>query len=288
MRIYLECIQCIVRQAVEALEMSTPDTKLKDSIIREVLQKLSEIPFDKTPAHMGVEVHRIIKSRLGIRDPYRELKATYNRKALKLFPAMKEIVLRSKHPLETAVRLSIAGNTIDFGFHITNATIPLEEIIEDTLKRSFKIDHLKELSVAIDNASQILYLADNAKEIVFDRLLIEEIKGYSSRVLFAVKGHPIINDATIEDVRETGLTEIVRIITTGSDAPGTILETCNEKFINEFKRSDLIIAKGQSNYETLSDRDHNIFFLLKAKCPAIAYNLDVAVGDIIVKSGGKR
>lgn len=288
MRTYLECIQCIVRQAVEALEMSTPDTKLKDTIIREVLQKLSEIPFDKTPAHMGVEVHRIIKNRLGIRDPYRELKTTYNRKALKLFSAMKEIVLNSKNPLETAVRLSIAGNTIDFGFNITNATIPLEEIIEDTLKRPFRVDHLKELTLAIDNASQILYLADNAGEIVFDRLLIEEIKGYSRRVLLAVKGHPIINDATMEDVLETGLTRIVRTIDNGSDAPGTIVETCDENFINEFKRSDLIIAKGQSNYETLSDRDHNIFFLLKVKCPAIAYNLDVAVGDIIVKRGGKR
>ena len=131
-------------------------------------------------------------------------------------------------------------------------------------------------------AESILYLADNAGEIVFDKILIEQLG--PEKIKLAVKGGPVINDATIEDVEETGLTDLVRVISNGNDAPGTILGLCSEEFRHSFEEADLIIAKGQGNYESLSDFDKNIFFLLKAKCPVVANHLGCEVGSTVLHS----
>ena len=286
MKIYLGCIPCFARQAVEAAEMSTNNLKLREKIVREVLKAASVIPFDKTPTHMGKEIHRIIRNTLGENiDPYKHLKDKYNKKAMKIYPEMKKIVKKSNNPLETAVRIAIAGNIIDFGITTTDSIIHLMDIVNETLTRPFAINHFDKFIKDLENAKNILYLADNAGEIVFDRILIEEIPDYKNRITLAVKGHPIINDATIEDAKQTGLTEIVKVIENGGDAPGTILEECSKDFLEVFEKSDLIISKGQGNYETLSETHYNIYFLLKAKCPVIAGDLNVNVGDIIIKKG---
>jgi uncharacterized protein with ATP-grasp and redox domains len=130
-------------------------------------------------------------------------------------------------------------------------------------------------------AKDILYIADNAGEIVFDRLLIKQIG--PEKITFVVKGGPIINDATIEDAQAAGLTDLMKVIDTGDDAPGTILEFCSEDFQHCFEAADLVIAKGQGNYETLSNIDKNIFFLVKAKCPVIARDLGCEVGETILQ-----
>ena len=130
------------------------------------------------------------------------------------------------------------------------------------------------------NAQDILYLADNAGEIVFDRLLIEQLP--MQKITVVVKGFPIINDATMEDAVAAGLTEIVSVIDNGSDAPGTILEICSDAFVSRFEQADLIITKGQGNYETLSDIDKNIYFILKAKCPVIASDLGCPIGQMVL------
>lgn len=283
MRIYLDCIPCFARQALEAAEMATEDPELREVIIREALRKASEIPFDKSPPHMGMEIHRIIRGLIGNRDPYRNLKDMYNKKALELYPYMKDRVLHSADSLEAGVRIAIAGNIIDFGVEAKNSKINLKKVIEETLDQPFAINHFPEFKKALYSSKQILYITDNAGEIVCDRILIEELPEYKDRVIVAVKSEPVINDATMEDAEQAGLTGIVRVIENGSDAPGTILETCSKDFMRTFKESDLVIAKGQGNYESLSEEDHRIFFLLKAKCPVIARDLGVSVGDIIVR-----
>jgi len=264
--------------------MATDDEVLRQDIIRKALHALAEIPYDKTPPYAGVVIHRIVKEIVGDIDPYEELKTIYNQRALDLYDEMKEIVAQSQNTLETASRLAIAGNNIDFGFRSNSEHIDLHEAIDETLVRPLAINHLKQFKTSLDHATSILYIADNAGEIVFDRVLVEEIPDYRDRVTFAVRGAPILNDATMEDALETGVTDIVRVIDNGCDAPGTIIELCSEPFIEELKEADLIIAKGQGNYETLSDVPHNVFFLLKAKCPVIARDLDVRVGDLILES----
>ncbi|MGQ9616682.1 MAG: damage-control phosphatase ARMT1 family protein [Spirochaetota bacterium] len=288
MRIYLDCIPCFARQAVEAAEMATETLGLREKIVREILRKSAEIPFDKSPPYMGMEIHRTIRGILGNIDPYHKLKVTYNKRALEYYTFMKELLSRSADRLETAVRIAVAGNMIDFGINSKDTEIDIKKLINETLKQPFAINKIPEFKKALDRSRQILYLTDNAGEIVFDRLLIEEFPDYKDRVIVAVKSEPVINDATMEDAVQAGLTGTVRVIENGSDAPGTILEECSMEFLRTFNDSDLIIAKGQGNYESLSEKDHNIFFLLKAKCTVIARDLGVGVGDIIVKSGQTR
>ena len=127
----------------------------------------------------------------------------------------------------------------------------------------------------------MLYLADNAGEIVFDWLLLEQMP--VEKVTVAVRGSPVLNDATIADTQAAGIPGLVELIDNGSDAPGTILDDCSAEFRRRFDRTDLIIAKGQGNYETLNEVEKDIFFVLKAKCPVIARDLDCHVGSLILR-----
>ncbi len=137
----------------------------------------------------------------------------------------------------------------------------------------------KKFRKAISMAKSILYLADNTGEIVFDRLLIEQMP--LKKITLVVKGSPIINDACLVDAQVTGVADLVEVIDNGSDAPGTILAECSEDFKQRFEKADLIIAKGQGNYETLSDVKKDIFFVLKAKCSVIAKHIGCEVGNLV-------
>jgi uncharacterized protein with ATP-grasp and redox domains len=132
---------------------------------------------------------------------------------------------------------------------------------------------------SLNKAKKILYIADNAGETVLDKLLIEQIK---KPVKYAVRSKPIINDATIEDANDAGIDEIAEIVSSGCDAPGTILDLCSDEFRKIYENADLIISKGQGNYETLSGQTRPIFFLLKVKCPVIARDIDIKTGSIIL------
>lgn len=145
----------------------------------------------------------------------------------------------------------------------------------------FDCRQLEAFKEAVSQAERILFLADNAGEIAFDRLLIELLP--TEKVTVAVKGKPVINDATLEDARMTGLTDLVEVVDNGSDAPGTILASCSQAFRDRFEKAYLVIAKGQGNYESLSDSDKDIFFILKVKCPVIAQGLHCAAGSMILQ-----
>jgi len=281
MRSYLDCIPCFVRQSLEAARLVTSDEQICEQVVRRVLILAAEMDLNQSPPAMGGEIHRVIRQVTGKDDPYKEIKQKFNTLALRLYPDMKRIIAASAKPLETAVRLAIAGNIIDFGVSSSLKTAEVEETIEDSLKADFDMSGLEDFSAAVKKAEEILYLCDNAGEIVFDRLLIEQLP--HEKITCAVKGSPVINDATMEDAVIAGLTEMVQVIENGSDNPGTIPKACSEDFRNRFDRADLVIAKGQGNYETLSDVDKNIFFVLKAKCPVIARHLGCQVGTMVLR-----
>ena len=229
---------------------------------------------------MGQKIHRLIRELVGNDDPYRDLKKQHNRFALELYDLLEPTVHSTEDPLETAVRLAIAGNIIDLGVKTSISDSDIHKTINDSLTAPFDEAMVEQLRSDTECAQNILYLADNAGEIVFDRLLIEQLP--TEKVTVVVKGKPIINDATMDDAEFVGLTKIVEVIDNGSDAPGTILETCSQSFRDRFEDADLVIAKGQGNYETLSDLDKNIFFVLKAKCPVIAEHIGCEIGDMIL------
>ncbi len=260
--------------------MITPDKTVHEQLLRRVLRALGAMDLRQSPPAMAQRIHRLIRELTGENNPYRDMKDRFNRLALDVYPRLKDRVEASADSLEMAVRLAIAGNVIDMGVNNQLGDEEVYEAIDHALDAPFDAD-LAAFAEAASSARNILYLADNAGEIVFDKLLIEQIP--LEKVTVAVKGSPIINDATMADAEATGLTELVEVIDNGSDAPGTILEDCSEAFRQRFDEADLIIAKGQGNYETLSDADKDIFFILKAKCPVIARDLGCEVGSLVLR-----
>jgi len=215
-------------------------------------------------------------------DPYSRVKKKYNSIVLGMENNLKEVIKNSKNPFETSLRISLAGNIIDFGPGITLN----EKILDEAIKKSFsqKLDRKKVelLKKNIDEAKKILFIGDNAGEIVLDKIFIESLP--REKITYAVRGGPAINDATMEDALDVGMVDYVNVISTGLDMPAAILPYCSKSFIYEYDESDLVIAKGQGNYEVLCDEDKNIFFLLKIKCSIVAetFKEKYEVGDIVL------
>jgi len=272
---------CFIRQALDSARLVTDDEQIHEQVVREVLRLAADLDMSQSPPAIGQQIHRLIRELIGNNDPYHGLKQRFNRMAMRMCIELAERLRISENPLETAVRLAIAGNIIDLGVKTSIAESDIEKVIRDCLTADFDSRQIEEFRNAVSQAKKILYLTDNAGEIVFDRLLIEQLP--VEKVTVVVKGKPVINDATMEDAEFAGLTKIVEVIDNGSDGPGTILESCSQEFRQYFDRADLIIAKGQGNYETLSEIGKNIFFILKVKCPVIARDLGCEVGEMILQ-----
>ena len=276
MKAYLDCYPCFFIQTLRTMRLITSDEKEIWKALKEVSSFLPQLSFDSTPPEIGREVYRIISDLTGVKDPYKKIKRTCTQKALELYPEAKEKVKKADNPLMAAVRAAIAGNIIDFG---ANIEFDIEKDLEKIFNQGFAINHFSEFTKMIQKANQIVYLADNAGETVFDRILIEEI---DVPMIYAVRDKPTINDAVKEDAVAAGLESVAEIISSGSDAPGTVLEHCSKEFIELFNEAPMIISKGQGNYEALSELNKPLFFLLKAKCPVIAEDIGVPEGSIIL------
>jgi uncharacterized protein with ATP-grasp and redox domains len=283
MRVYLDCLPCFLRQTLDAVRFVTSDEQVHEKVVRQVLELVNNIDAGQTPPAIGQEIHRMIRQMTGNADPYRQRKHDSNAFVLKLYPQLRQRIKDARHPLEMAVRLAIAGNIMDFGVYSTLDAAEVVKAVDRALVNGLDAARVEEFAQAVSDARAILYLGDNAGEIVFDRLLIEELP--TGKVTFVVKGAPVLNDATREDAEMVGLTRITEVMANGSDAPGTILDDCAGPFRQRFDRSDLVIAKGQGNYECLSGIDKKVFFLLTVKCPVIARDLGCAVGQMVLRRG---
>jgi len=280
LKTFLDCVPCFLKQALDAARMASDDADVHERVLRTVARAVAAMDTDDTPPSMGQIIHRVVREETGVEDPYREVKDHFNSLALSLYPSLKMTVSESEDPFATAVRLAVAGNIIDFGARSDVDEESLERSMRESLEQPLDMDALERLRSAVATAERILYVGDNAGEIVFDRVLIEELP--RGRVTFAVRGAPIINDVTMSDAVEVGLSDVVPVVENGSDAPGTILEDCSPEFRELFAAADLVIAKGQGNYETLSQAPGRIFFVLKAKCPVIARDIPCDLGAIVV------
>ncbi len=280
MKTFFDCTPCLVRQALDSVRRSTNDEAIHEQVLRNTLRAMSEMDFQESPPAMGGKIHRFIREDLGEGDPYREVKEASNRLALDLFPALKSKVTQSGNPLETAVRLAIAGNIMDVAVKSDVGEADVNEAIEDAVSSPLAGD-VDDFAHAVATAKKILYLADNAGEIVLDRLLLEKLS--AGKVTLAVRGAPVINDATMADAQVAGITELVEVIDNGSAVPGTLLGECSAAFRRRFDEADLIIAKGQGNYETLNETEKDIYFLLKVKCPVIARDIGAKVGSLVLQ-----
>jgi len=284
MKTHLSCIPCFFKQALEAARLTGADEVTQKKVLDELARSLGDFSLSDCPPRMGKIIYRLVRKITGKADPFKEIKDKSNKFALALYPDLKKKIEDSDDRLLTAVELAIAGNIIDYG---VKNSLEVEKEIEKFLNQDFNIDSknnkakfdYQDFKHALDRADSVLYLADNAGEVVFDRLLIEEMH---KKVIYAVKEKPIINDALIEDAYACGIQKIARVISSGSDAPGTILDICSEEFLKIYNQAELIISKGQGNFEALNDQARPIFFLFKVKCPVLAQEIDCKLGSIVL------
>lgn len=284
MKIKNECITCLARQSVDVAELMTDNKKLQEDIIKKGLEELSTLSFLETSPEIARRLHTYVRELMENPDPYKALKNEYNVIAGDLVEslALEEKVKMSEAPFDTACRLSLAGNIIDFGLGIDLDKEDVQRSINESLTAQIMGSSSSVLKERVNRAKEIMVIADNSGEIVFDKLLIKELP--MEKVTYVVKGGPIVNDATMEDAIDVAMTELVRVIDTGYDVQGTIVEKSSKSFRKSFDSADLIIAKGQANYETLSElEDSRIVFLLRAKCKVIADDLSCAQGAFVIK-----
>jgi uncharacterized protein with ATP-grasp and redox domains len=281
MRTFFECLPCFINQALGSLKCCNATDDQFRNIMRMIFCELADTSYDAAPPVTAQKIHRIISNATGIKDPYVNLKHRFNQFAAELLFSMQNVLELHKDVFEAKVKMSIAANIIDFGKNSSLTENDVRSSFEGTLDIPIDLRALSNLKEAIQEADKILFLCDNAGEIVFDRFLIDEIP--HSKVTCAVRGAPVINDATFDDAQTVGLTEVVKVITNGSDAPGTILEDCSPEFNKIFNNADVIIAKGQGNFETLNSiTSQRIFCLFKVKCPVIARDSGYPVGSFVI------
>jgi uncharacterized protein with ATP-grasp and redox domains len=278
----LDCIPCFVRQAIDAARAVSDDPELHEATVREMLSWIAEADLDRSPPGFAQHIHRRLREMMDDDDPHRVAKQQHNAMALRLLPGLRTLVDEAADPLDTALRLAAAGNAIDLGVTSALDEDDLQRAIDQALRRPLVGDQ-EGFRRALEDADDILYLADNAGEIVLDKLLIERLG--PSRVTVAVRGAPVLNDATLADAQAAGLDRIVTVIDNGSDAPGTVLTDCSEGFRQRFAAADLVLAKGQGNFESLSEEPRAVFFLFKVKCEVVANEVGAPVGTHLLTLG---
>lgn len=278
MKSVIDCIPCMVEHTLHVARMVTDSDERRRQIIKTVLAEVARIDFESTPPEMARKIHGIIRDMTGVDDPYLALKDQSTEMATELLPILRNLVDAAEDRFETIVRMVIAGNIIDFGadrhFDLQTVRSRVMEVLHMPLDRTAVI----RLQKAMAGAGKILYLLDNCGEAVIDRLLIEP---YREKITVAVRGGAILNDITPREVEASGLLGLAPVIDSGDRTPGTALRYVSPEFRRCFDAADLIISKGQGNYETLSDTARPIFFLLRVKCPQVAEHLgQVPLGSL--------
>ncbi len=279
MRTHIDCFPCFLRQTTIALAQLSDNHAVHEEVIREVLPIIQSADTARPPAYTTTFIHRLIREKSG-QDPFRNIKRAYNAQAMGLYPELKARIKRSDDPLWTASRLAISGNVIDFGIY---TSIDIESSILRSLETHIAVDDYGMFREDVQQSGEILYLLDNAGEIVFDRLLIEELVAMGKKVRAVVKGSAVLNDVTAEDATQTGLQDICEVVDNGSDAIGTILEWTSREFRAYYGAAELVISKGQGNFETLTGNGKQTYFLFQSKCDVVSKELGLSPGSMLLK-----
>ena len=273
----LRCVECQYKSFERLMNKFQMDESLRNEFVDFYNKEIRGLAVKTTP-----EIHRVLNREfcrlISNNDPYSEEKQVSNRLMLQFYKHFRTEVLEAMNPFKTALKLSMAGNFMDYG---VAQDFDIHKTIDTVLGADFAIDHSVELEKRIKSAKKILYLGDNAGEIVFDKLFIELIM--HPGLTFAVRGSAVLNDALEIDAREVGMDMVADVINNGYDAPSTVLSECSPEFLEVYNEADLIISKGQGNFEGLMDEnDPRIFFLLMVKCDVVAEKMSVPQGSFVV------
>ncbi|ADK79518.1 damage-control phosphatase ARMT1 family protein [Sediminispirochaeta smaragdinae] len=289
MRSYLDCFGCFMDQGLDVARRSGADEAQQRLILNEIARMFPSFDLETRPPVMSLNINQTIRNMTGVADPYADEKKRCNELALKAVGLVRDNIAAASDSLKRAMEYAIAGNSIDFG---VNHHLDIDETLTDLINgeesklasQSDSTFMLEAFRKELSNARSLLFISDNAGEIVFDMLLIEAIAALypDISITVAVRDEPIINDATLEDAKAIGLNNVCEVISSGSPAPGTPLDLCSDEFLERFFSSDMVVAKGQGNYETLNDAPRMIYLLFRVKCRVISHHCGGAMGDIML------
>ncbi len=255
MEITLDCIPCMLRQALEASRMVTDDVAIQEQIMKEALKMALQFETYRNSPDMAMHIHHVIKEITGIEDAYFEVKQRDLKAAQEMYPVLIDFMNQQDNKIYWALKTAATGNNIDAAI-VQNVDVKL--CVQNELSKVFAISDLDLFCEQMENAKTVLIIGDNSGETVFDKVLIEHLK--NKKIYYAVREAPILNDATKKEAIESGIHKVAEVISSGSRAPGTILEECNAHFLEIFEEADIIISKGQGNYEGLSESKRASFF----------------------------
>jgi hypothetical protein len=273
------CFFCFAKAFERLIEKENLSPEEKKYFASDMFGLFNQVKRDFSIPMISRELHVLLNQYCNNPDPYQEAKKQSNDLVLGMYAELKDLVFNSGNHFSTSLRLAIAGNIIDYGI---GNQFDLQGTIDKVLSSDFAVDDSIELKQALSKAKTVLYLGDNCGEIVFDKLFIETIM--HPNLIYAVRGAPVINDATLEDAKYVGMDLVADVISNGYDAPSTILEHCSTEFLEVFDRADVIISKGQGNLEGLMGKtEKEVYFLLMVKCEVIADALGVKKGDFVVR-----
>ena len=278
MKMDVECLPCFVRQALQVARIAECSPELQLRVVQKIATIVASLDIHLSPPANAGYIYQAIAEITGCEDPYRRLKTISNAEAIKVVPMLYREIEASASPVTTILRFAIAGNSIDYGAF---AGVDILAALDRCRTSPFAVDHiacLHDRIVSLKKGAVVLYLTDNSGEIVYDSLLIEYLFRRGFAIIIAVKDGPIINDALLEDALAAGLDRFGRIISNGSRCPGTVLDQCSVEFRQIFASADLVISKGQGNFESLSEVDREIFFLLMLKCGVAARHMAELAG----------
>ena len=286
MRTDVECLPCFVRQSLQVARIAECPPTVQLRVVQKIAAMVANLDVSLSPPDNAGLIYQAISEITGCEDPYRNLKIMSNEQALKIVPALRREMEAGASQLMLALRFAIAGNCIDYGAFVD---VDIPRALDKSRNCPLAIDHtacLKNRVASLKKGAVVLYLADNSGEIVYDSLLIDYFSRQGLEIIVAVKDGPIINDALIEDARVAGLDRFGRIISNGSRCPGTVLSKCSAEFCQIFASADLVISKGQGNFESLSEVDREIFFLLLVKCAVAGRHMAERAGVNAAKLPG--
>lgn len=271
------CLPCIMGLMETTLSISDVDRDRQQTILEELGRELSTADMTYPPARNAGLIYQKILQETGQKDIFLTHKQNSIQEALKLYPRLKKLAEDARDTLDAAFRISALGNILD----VANPnTYSLEKEIASLLEVKIWGESLEIFRTRLSNAGSLLILADNAGEAVFDRVLIESL---DVPVIYAVKSGPAFDDALLEDAKKTGIDHVAQVIESGTSFPGTYLPSCSPEFQKVFTESPLILAKGQANFETLTDAARDLFFLLKIKCDVVSDFIGYPVGSLTLR-----
>lgn len=276
MNSHVDCIACIIHKANQLADKYIKDKKEKYNFMNKVLLEVADTDNSRTAPYLFTKVMRILQNVTGVDDFYKEEKHLFNKKLLDMEDDIKCMLDGSDDRFLDAIKIAMSGNIVDFGA-FDNITMDLvKDIVRKTLDSNLDNHVYEKFSAELKKARVLLYIGDNTGEIVFDKIFLAEIKKKypDIEIYFATRGKPALNDANEADAYYVGIDRYAAIMNNGTDIPGTDLAEVSDEFKNVFyDAADLIISKGQGNFETLSGTGNNIFYLFLCKCQMLTDRL---------------